>query len=246
VARAFEPDEVVRLSRRKVDDNTKRAVHYGSPPSSSAQRVVARELHRALLPAATARGLILVEGAHDLAAYSAITTRNALHNNVPPPEAYGLRLLDPGPEGGVDRIPTLSALARSLGFRVVVVIDFDHDESQAKARLEAVADAADAVVRLPQGFAVEAALLDGVDDQLVRKAFVTLNEAHQLPNNGGWEEASAELLRKQAIKALKSNNGLHRQYIEALDGPLPPVAAKVVAIAVELGRLNASGAFEQL
>ncbi len=67
-ARGFDPEELVRLTRAPEAGAPVRAVHYGRVPATRAERVATRELHRQILPAMTARALLVGEGPHDSSA----------------------------------------------------------------------------------------------------------------------------------------------------------------------------------
>ena len=143
-------------------------------------RVAYRELHRQILPAMTARGVIVVEGPHDAAAYAAIADRlEGEAGGDLPPEAFGLRMIDGGATGGAGQVAHLAEVCRALGFRVVALVDYDRDETAAASRLADLQAAADAVVRLPRGDAIEAAILDGISDE----DFVTalIGSQHDVP-----------------------------------------------------------------
>lgn len=207
VARSSEPAELIRLTR--TEQPGRRNVHNGSSPTTRAQRVAARELHRQILPAMTARRVIVVEGPHDAGAYSALAERREEMDGTLTPEAYGIRIIDGGAGGGIDQAARLAEMCRSLGFRVVSLVDYDRDELEAASRLAALQAASDAVVRLPRGMAVEAAILDGLTDADVVTALGDIVATYRLPLPDGWESLAGDDLRKEAISALKSNNGLH-------------------------------------
>lgn len=245
-ARSFEMHEVIRITREPADQSPTRAIHYGSTPSTRAQRVVAREMYRQILPAMTSRGLIIVEGTHDSSAYSALAERQDSESGVIPPEAYGVQLIDGGMQGGIDRAAHLSDLARSLGFRVVALIDYDLDETTAAARLSALQMAANAVIRLPRGYAIEAAMVDGISDEALVESLAELNSSYGLPLSPGWQNLSGAKLKAQAIKALKSNNGLHAQFIYALSPPMPSMACRALECALSCCVGANTNAFVQL
>ncbi|MHB1251792.1 MAG: hypothetical protein ACYC0I_06665, partial [Acidimicrobiales bacterium] len=121
----------------------------------------------------------------------------------------------------------------SLGFRVVALVDYDRDETAAAARLAALQLAANAVVRLPKGVAIEAAILDGLLDIAIVNALVDLNATHRLPLPAGWQSLTGGDLRTQAIQVLKSNNGLHAQFLDVLMPPLPVLAGRALQSAME-------------
>lgn len=245
-ARSFDSSELIRLARRPAGEHPSRRVHYGTVATTRAQRVAARELHRQILPAMTALGVIIVEGPHDAAGYAALAERLEDVDGSPPPEAYGVRILDGGAQGGIDKAAHLAETTRALGLRVVTLVDYDRDEAMAASRLAALQAAADVVVRLPKGMAIEAALLDGLPDPDVVVAFSDLEPNYQLPLPTGWQSLTGGDLRDAAIRALKSNNGLHAPFIHALGGSLPVTGTRALQTAVECCRgLNAT-AFVQL
>lgn len=246
-ARAFDSEELVRLTRAQPTGSQGRAVHYGRVPGSRAERVAMRELHRQILPAMTARALLVGEGPHDSAAYGALAERLDVEHGVFPPEAYGIRIIDAGStDGGIDKVAHVAELARSFGFRVVALTDYDRDEAAAASRLAALQAAADAVVRLPKGHAIESALLDSVPDAEIVAALRDLSQTYSLPLLAGWETLTPAEMKEPAMKALKSNNGLHAPFVRALPGTLPPLACQVLIAAIECGRGVRADAHVQL
>lgn len=246
-ARGFDNEELVRLARAQPGAAPGRAVHYGKIPQSRAERVATRELHRQILPAMTARALLVGEGPHDSAAYEALAERLDAEHSVLPPEAYGIRIIDAGStDGGIGKVAHIAELARGLGFRVVALIDYDRDEAVAASSLAAVQAAADAVVRLPRGDAIESALLTGVPDADIVAALHDLGRSYVLPLAAGWEVLTGADLTAIAIPALKSNNGLHAPFVRALAGPLPPLAGQALSAAIECARGVRADAHVQL
>src|SRR5207249_2707322 len=82
--------------------------------------------------------------------------------------------------GGSSAVPRLLTTARDLGFRTVAVIDHDGDDADAQAVLDRNLTCADAVVRLPKGYAIERVLVDGLDDAVIRDALKQLQAAFGL------------------------------------------------------------------
>ncbi len=232
VARVFDVDELVRLARSR--ERPSPAAHYGRKPTSRSERLAARELHAQLLPAMTATSLIVAEGLHDVAAYTAVADRLPQEGQLGP-SAYGFRIIDAGGgNGGIDAVPRVCALAQSLGFRVVAILDYDADEARADERLQEVLSAADAVVRLPRKTAVEGAILDLGDDELIA-ALRILNESYSLPLPAGWDSLEGSALRDEARRVLKSNNGLHGHFVDCLERT-PPLASQAVVAACDCAR----------
>jgi hypothetical protein len=193
----------------------------------------------------TAKGVIIVEGTHDAAAYAALADRAEPAAGTLPPEAYGVRVIDGGGTGGEGQVAHLARVCRALGFRVVALVDYD-DEVAAAARLTNLQAAADAVVRLPRGKAIEAAILDGMPDADIVAALSDLNATYHLSLPADWQSLTGAELEREAVKALKSNNGLHAQFIDALPNTLPGLADRALQTALGCCRGVITNAFERL
>jgi hypothetical protein len=128
----------------------------------------------------------------------------------------------------------------------VALVDYDSDETAAAARLAALQLAANAVVRLPKGIAIEAAVIDGISDEDLVASLSDLNSSYGLPLSTGWQELSGSKLKAQAMKALKSNNGLHAQFIHAMSPSLPSLASRALEAAISCCVGLDSNAFVQL
>jgi hypothetical protein len=107
-------------------------------------------------------------------------------------------------------VARVARLARQLGFRVLAVLDgaTKWDDSV----LPAIEAECDMVIRLPSGLAVEAAIVAGVDEDVLRTAAATLAEwGAPNPLQGVGEGSVAKAL----IKPFHSL-GLHGPFLEAL------------------------------
>jgi hypothetical protein len=221
VADAFRPEEFIRLA---FDEQGVRTAHAGRRPSNKTERTAARHLALQLLPAMAARGVVVLEGPHDRAGLQAVAERR-LRKGIALPAAHRVALVDAGAadaSGGSSASPRLCDAARRLGFFAVAVIDGDRDD---RAVTDANVAAADAVIRLPEGMAIERALLDGLEDQDVRSALARLDV--QLPSD--VDDLGGRDLERLARKTLKSAGGLHAQFVDALPrGKLPKLAARIL------------------
>jgi hypothetical protein len=172
----------------------------------------------------TARGVVVLEGPHDRAGLQAVAELR-LRSGVALPSAHGVALLDAGAvdaSGGSSATPRLCEAARRLGFFTVAVIDGDPDDEDVR---DANLQAADAVVRLPDGMAIERALLDGVADEEIRKALRRLDTQLQ----GDPDDVRGRDLERLARTTLKSSGGLHAQFVDLLPRPhVPAVAARIL------------------
>jgi hypothetical protein len=190
----------------------------------------------------TARSVIVCEGVHDCAGLNAIAQRLERDQGVPPPAAYGIRLVD---AGGVDEVPRLCALARSLGFRAIAALDYDTDQKEAAKRLKAGETNADAVVRLPYQHAIEHALIDGLDAPTLVPILEILHATHGFQIPAGLSAMSDAQVREYAANHLKDVGGLHVQLIEELPkGILPMLAKTLLGTIIELGRGRKSGTIQ--
>lgn len=224
-ARSFESEEIIRLTREP------RAAHQPTPSTSSAERLADRQLHRQLLPAMTARALLICEGPLDVLALTALVDRRFRRKGISPPAAIGARFVD---ADGITNIPRAAQLAKELGFRVVALLDDDKPGDETEDRLRRVEDCADAVVRLPPRFAIEQALVHGVDVEHLRSAMTSVRSALELP----WPDP--QTLQDDAVGAflagnLKARSGVHAAFVESLPNEVyPPVAIAFLETALAL------------
>lgn len=228
VAEVFEPSEIVRLSRGKDE---MRRVHQGRVPLTKAERLAARHWSINLLPALTSRAVIVVEGPHDRAVFNTLARRLFAEAGVPLPRAKGVAIIDAGSadsSGGASSVPRLTAAARAMGLWTVGVIDWDR-RSDADGVLAEAMRSADAVVRLPEGVAIEKALLRGVDDQAIRDALYVAASSTNTPLPRGLGELAGADLQRKAAETLKSSGGVHVPFIDALAfADLPPLVRQLL------------------
>lgn len=138
--------------RLTVSSNGTRTTHVGKPPTTKAERIAARHLHVQVLPAVSAKSVVVVEGPHDRAALVAAVTKLHNEDGVPLLAAQRIALLDAGAadqSGGHTAIPRLAQLARGLGFYVIAVIDWDRDAAIAQQCLSENLAHAHVVIRWP-------------------------------------------------------------------------------------------------
>jgi hypothetical protein len=229
-ARAFLPEETIRLSLCTGE----RAAHQLVPPADKRELQVVRQLHLQLLPAMSSRVIVVFEGRHDVAALTAISQRRT---NAPTPAAYGVRFVE---GGGHTEVIKICKLARQLGFRVIAGLDFDKPGQGADTSFTEAQQVADDVVRLPERFAIERALVHGIPRQTLIDAFTELDQQWQL-GLAGMDQLTDPELETRAVKALHKH-GLHAHYVYLLPETAPPdVAVRFLDQAVELARGAATG-----
>ena len=144
VAEAFRRSEIVRLA---LDDERRRRVHHGREPTTKAARLAARHISLQLLPAVAARSVVLLEGAHDRASYSALAERLLRDEDRPLPSASRVAIADAGAvdgAGGASALQRIAEAAGDLGFFTVAVIDGDQGD-QAERELQTLQESADMV-----------------------------------------------------------------------------------------------------
>ncbi|MEH0824545.1 MULTISPECIES: hypothetical protein [unclassified Micromonospora] len=224
VVRAFTAEEMIRLTR----SHGRRQAHQLAATTDRKARAARRLLHLLLLPAMTARTVALLEGPHDLEGYTAVAERRLRSVDIPPPAAYGVRMVAPANgDGGKDELPKLARLAGELGFQVRVVLDNDKPGSDV-ALIAELTGLAEHVIQLPEHSSVERALVHGVESARLRDAFEWVVAEHGLAGINVSAIADGDLEDK-IVKALKSKGGLHQPFVEALPrGKTPPLAKKVL------------------
>jgi len=224
VVRAFDPTEVLRLTR----SHGGRQHHQLAATTDKKARLARRQLHLLLLPAMTTRSVALLEGPHDLEGYGAVAERRLTESGTLPPAAYGVRMIAAGigGGGGKEQLPKLAGLARDLGFHVRVMIDNDKPGSDTGllAELDGLAEQ---VIRLPERTAVERALARGIPADAQRAALCAISDLYGLGLD--VDHIPDTELEEAIVKQLKQKNGLHQPFVAALpDGTVPPLAAGVL------------------
>ena len=225
VPRAFDESELLRLTR---SGGSRRAFQLSEKPSRK-ERLRRRHLFALLAPAMSARTVILLEGPHDMATYSAVSWQLFRTRGTPPLSGFGMRFVPVsvgGGEGGKQELPRIANLAAELGLAVRVVLDHDKPGTDADL-IDELSGVAEMIVRLPERAAVERAVVDGLDPAALRIALQWINDVHDLKIN--VESIEDGDLAKSCIWALKQKGGLHRPFIDALpDGVAPPLAVEVL------------------
>jgi hypothetical protein len=204
VARAFDPEELVRLTRHGG-----RKSHRVPPLADKPGIRARRQFHTQLLPAMTSPTVAITEGPHDVVVYGTVDRQRL--PAAAPLSAAGVRLVAAGTghDGGIGEIPVIADLARSLGFRVIALIDRDKAEEQTIHQIEG---SCDVVIRLPPKTAIEGALLAGADLAAIRAASATLTVfVSQDPAHG---VSDADLVR--AVKYSLHKKSLHEPFLNAL------------------------------
>lgn len=238
VAEAFRASEIIRLS---FDDSNDRVASTGWEPADKAERMFMRHFALQVLPAIAARALIVVEGPHDRSAYGVIAERLFHQESVALPGSRRIAFADAGAAGGgggSSVIPKLTAGARRLGFFTVAILDGDKDETA----IQDTMNDADLVVRLPDGCAIERAILDGLTDPIIRDAFAELDVVPPADFNTITDAA----LRTAAIGLLKQRGGTHSQFLDALPAGVHPALARRVLETAVTGVSTRQRGFVQL
>ncbi len=175
-------------------------------------RAALRQLNLQLMPAMSAKVLIVCEGAHDSTALRAVLTRRLARAGITPATAHNIQFVD---SGGIEQIPKLSRLAKCLGFRVVAVLDYDKPGPTTDSNLVNAEADADAVIRLPSGFAIERTLTHGVLAEHLRTAMGELKSSFELtwPDPATLDDAAVPVFLTSNLKA---RSGMHDAFISAL------------------------------
>lgn len=235
VVRAFDPDELVRVTA----SHGERRQHRLPAVTDKAGRVNRRLVLEQLLAALSARTVVLLEGPLDVEGYGALASRlflktNEPHHSLP---ANGIRLVaPPGSDGGVTRLPAIAKIVLELGFHVRAIVDNDKPGQEDPA-VEVLAGMVEQLVVLPTRTAVEAALIRGVPGDRLRKAVEALEDFGMpaLPSGLGDDDIADHLLTTKVLK----KQGLGAAWAHALTRQ-PPIARSVIeAICSDtLGRID--------
>jgi len=240
VARSFAVDDLVRLTGQGVE----RACHQVDRPKDKTARGAMRHFQLQLLPAMTARAIVVCEGPHDVASFNSVARRREAVDGTPPPLAHRIEFVD---GGGKDQMWKVAAFARRLGFSTVGILDWDRDDGEAETALQLVGANCDSVVRLPLGNAIERALIDGVSDFDLAATLTAVQTGFELkiPSPEGMDRAQLEHHALSHI--LKSGSGgLHQAYVDALPAGVVPGLIVQVLSSVTSSVLSGSNGLQQL
>ena len=238
VAEGFEPQEVVRLGK---DAGGTRFARQGRQPKTKAENVAAKHWHRILLPVLSYRSVVVVEGPNDFAALHNIALRLSEEWGLSLPATRGVAIVNAGSggSGGYASVLKLAGAARDIGLRSVGVVDGD-TQKEAQQHLHAHGVLCDAVVRLPDDFAIEAAIVHGVPDEILRQALMDVATAAGLPKPQNLDQPGGQI-DGTAIRFIKSNS-LHGPYIDSLPSAnLPALAVQLLNKAVEVAAGTRTG-----
>lgn len=222
---AFEATDLLRLTRHEGSRQNFQLL----PTGDRKERVRRRYLSTLLAPAMSARAVVILEGPHDLEAYTALDRRRHRDLSKRPFSACGMRLVcasASGHEGGKSELPKLAQLADDLGFEVRVVLDGDKPGSDQEL-IDDLRNVADLIVRLPPRTAVEEALLSGLAAEALRPMLESLNDGHDLGID--VEDLDDVQIHEECAKALKRKGGLHPMFVDLLpEGVMPDLATRVL------------------
>ena len=224
VAEIFEPQEVVRVGR---DATGARTACQGKQPTNKMESVTAKHWHRNLIPALSYRSVVVVEGPDDFAALHSLALRMFNEKGLPLPAARGVAIINAGAggDGGYSSVLKLADAARQIGLRSVGAIDGDIRE-EVKTYVQTNTALADAIVRLPDRIAIEAAIVNDIPDNVIKQAIGEIAIAVDLAEPQNLSQLSDARLAKVAIDFIKKNS-LHGLFIDALpSGNLPTLAVK--------------------
>lgn len=213
VAEVFEPQEVIRLGRKA---NGAAFVRLGRQPAGKADSIIHRQWHRNILPALSYRAAIVVEGPGDFAALHTLASRLRILDNRPLPASQGVAMISAaaGGSGGYADALKVGCEASLMGLRAVAAIDGDTDDS-AKRFVDSTKDQVAAVVRLPDKQAIEAAIIDGVSDDVLTQVLQELASAAGVDVPPAIARSGGSELRKGAVRFIKKNS-LHGPLIDSL------------------------------
>lgn len=127
----------------------------------------------------------------------------------------------------------LAGAARNIGLRAVGLVDGD-TQKEAQQYLQTYGAVPDAVVRLPDRVAIEAAVVDGVPDDVLRQALRDVAAAASLAEPQNLDLLTGTQLSDAAVPFMKHNSP-HGPFIDSLPQEnLPALAVLLLDTAVEV------------
>ena len=164
--------------------------------------------------------MVVVEGPNDFAALHSLSLRLSSEQGLPLPASRRVAIVNAGAmgDGGYPNVMKLAKEAKDIGLRAVGAIDGDTDVGPRKF-LQDNLGMADVVVRLPDDKAIEAAIVAGISDQVLKETIRDIAVAAGLVEPQNLKHLSNATLQKEAAQFIKKNS-LHGQFIDTL----PPVS----------------------
>lgn len=242
VAELFRPEEIVRLGH--ATDGT-RQVWLGHKPTSKSEAVAAKHWLKNLLPVLCYRTVIIVEGPKDIAAFHALAIHLSNESARLLPAVYGIAFVSAGATGagGYANVIKLAIAARNMGLHTVGIIDGDM-AAESKQFLVEHANDIDAAIRLPDNTAIELALVNGMDDDILRQVLVDISTAATWVPTPDLSGYSGKRLISLAIDLIKKHD-LHAAFIDAIPSDhLPQLAVTIFDRAVLAARKREVGVIQ--
>lgn len=230
-AEVFEPSSIFRLGR---DDGGIVQVWRQNRPATREERVASRHSSANIIGALSYQAVAVVEGPDDLVALNALARRRFIESGVPLPASRGVAIIPSGSggQGGASMVAKTGAAARGMGLFCVGIIDGDTAQNAADT-LTQVSTAVHHTIRLPDGVAIERALLTGLSDDIIRSTIRAVATSTDAPPMERLDELAGQALHGAAGKYLKSHGGLHAPFVEALPAQVfPPLACQLLDSAV--------------
>ena len=242
VAEIFEPQEVVRLGR---DASGARFACQGKQPANKMESVTAKHWHRNLIPALSYRSVVVVEGPDDFAALHNLALRMFNEKGLPLPAARGVAIINAGAggDGGYPSVLKLAGAAKQIGLRAVGAVDGD-TSANIRGHLDKYGELPDAIVRLPDDIAIEAAIVCCIPDEVLKQTIREIAAATELAESHNFTrllQLNDTRLTKSAISFIKKNS-LHGLFIDALPSEnLPTLAVQYLEKLVEVATGTQTG-----
>jgi hypothetical protein len=217
-------------------------IYAGRRPATKADGIASKHWHRTLLPALPYRSVAVLEGPNDFTVVQTLSLRLLAEAGKALLAARGMAVVHAGTAGGggYSDVVKLAAAAREMGIRAVGVVDGDKNQ-EAIDVVNAWLDRVDVVVRLPDGIAIERALVSGVSEQALRQALNELVQMSGRPKPQGADAAPPAVLEKLMVSYIKANS-LHGQFIDVLDAQsLPSLTRKLLDTLAELAVSTQTG-----
>ena len=211
VAEAFEPSEVVRLSRHS---DGRRRRHQGWTHDTKQDRKLVRNWYRLLAPALNYRAVAVVEGPSDFAALHALCLILSRKSPGLTPARHGLSIVSAAEQGsgGDKQVLELAQYSAEMGINAVAVVD--GDKGNADYSNLTCEQYGTSIVRLPDRVEIEKAIICGVQAATISDAVSQVCEFSGLFDNRIRTCGELEVSRI-ATRLIKDYN-LHRHIVEAL------------------------------
>lgn len=234
IAEAFQPSEVVRLSR---DGDGHRRWHQGWAHKTKQDRRLVRNWYRCLAPVLHYRAVAVVEGPSDFAALQTLSIVLSRKSHQLAPASHRVAIVSAAEQGsgGVQQVLELAQYTAKMGINAVAVVD--GDKANAHYSNTTCEKYGVSIIRLPDNTAIEKAILHGIPTAIIADAIAQICDISGFDSHGIQRCNDSEVLN--LAMHLMKRHALHRDAVEVLaDSVAANLMSTILKSIIDVSRLR--------